>query len=78
MTRLTLITKCGNAQQNRINYNQLTFCFSEIKLSDSIVDNYAKIEIIFSVYFCSTHTDCGVFGGWPYLAYQYIEQTVSL
>ena len=25
----------------------------------------------------STHTDCGVFGGWPYLAYQYIQQTVN-
>ena len=21
--------------------------------------------------------DCGVFGGWPYLAYQYIKKTVS-
>ena len=41
-TRLTLImTKCGNVQQNRLNYNQLTFCFSEIylsELSDSTVD----------------------------------------
>ena len=25
----------------------------------------------------STHTDCGVFGGWPYLAYQYIQQAVN-
>ena len=25
----------------------------------------------------SMHQDCGVFGGWPYLAYQYIEKTVS-
>ena len=22
--------------------------------------------------------DCGVFGGWPYLAYQYIMKTVSM
>ena len=26
---------------------------------------------------CSMNTDCGVFGGWPYLAYQYIMKVVS-
>lgn len=24
------------------------------------------------------HTDCGVFGGWPYLAYEYIMKIVSV
>ena len=35
-------------------------------------------------YFCCSHTyirslhqDCNVFGGWPYLAYQYIKKAVS-
>lgn len=32
-----------------------------------------------STKFCSSfNTDCGVFGGWPYLAYQYIMKLVSL
>ncbi len=26
---------------------------------------------------CSFNADCGVFGGWPYLAYQYIMKLVS-
>jgi len=26
----------------------------------------------------SGNADCGVFGGWPYLAYQYISKAVSL
>ena len=26
---------------------------------------------------CSGNADCGVFGGWPYLAYQYISKAVS-
>lgn len=26
---------------------------------------------------CSMNTDCGVFGGWPYLAYQYLTRLVS-
>ena len=29
------------------------------------------------LYSNSLHQDCGVFGGWPYLAYEYIMNAVS-
>ena len=34
-----------------------------------IVCNYCPLH-------CSMNADCGVFGGWPYLAYQYIMELV--
>ena len=41
------------------------------------VDIRVSLCDLFACGLFSLHSDCSVFGGWPYLAYQYIEKAVG-
>ena len=49
--------------------------FCSITLSDAFSEFMIFLKLVFFLFF-SMNMDCGVFGGWPYLAYQYVKRVV--
>ena len=47
------------------------------KMTNLSVEQVVECDAMYDHRPNATHADCGVFGGWPYLAYQYVMKAVS-
>lgn len=54
---------------------QLVDCDGSQDATKLVQIHFMVINLATGIY--SGNADCGVFGGWPYLAYQYISKAVS-